>query len=61
MPCSHWSKGFGWLMVEHIYNSVKDKHKSMIEKVSFLALIADEFTSVDNTSWIAVHLYIVWD
>ena len=47
---SHWYDGSGWLMAEHLYSFVKDKHKSMIENASFLALTADESISVDNTS-----------
>ena len=33
----------------------------MIQKAYFLALTVDESTFVDNTSWIAVHLYAVRD
>ena len=61
MPRSHWSEGSGWLMVAHIYSFVKEKHQSMIQEASFLALTADKSTSIDNTSWIAVHLYVVRD
>ena len=54
MPPSHWSEDSGWLMVAHIYSFVKEKHKSMIQEASFLALTTNESTLVDNTSWIVV-------
>ena len=46
-------------MAEHIYDFVKQKIKSVVSDATFLALSADETTAKDNTSWIAIHAYVM--
>jgi hypothetical protein len=51
LPRVHWSDGAGWLMAEHMYDLVK-KNRAMLADASYLSLIADGTTAVDNCSYI---------
>ena len=46
-------------MVEHLYNFFKQKIRSLVSTAMFFALSADETTACNNTSWIAIHAYIM--
>lgn len=46
-------------MAEHIWDVVKKQMIEMIRFVRFIAVIADETTTNDNSSWIVVHVYIM--
>jgi len=48
-------------MAEHMYSFVKEKIKSILLNVNFIALTADETSCVDKTSWIAIHCYAMRD
>lgn len=57
-PQKHWSNSNGWVMAELIsvmYDEVKDAIKKEISYARFIAMSADEVTTVDNSSWILVH------
>lgn len=58
----HSTSGLNWLiMVEHMYSFVKEKYKSILSIVTYIALTIHKYTLVDNTSWIAIHLYMTLD
>ena len=59
LPRNHWTNKLGWFMAEHMYLFVKEKHKSMIQSASYIALTTNKFISIGNKSWIAVHLYVI--
>lgn len=59
MPLKHWSDGFGWVMAEHLYDFVKQRIKTLVSSATYLALTADETSACDNTSWIAIHAYVM--
>ena len=46
-------------MAAHIYALVKKK-SSMIHVAHFIALIADEISTIDNTSVIVIHVYVLY-
>lgn len=58
-PSKHWSTSSGWEMADYMYEEVKGAIKNEISTARFVAMSADEVTTVDNGSWISVHAYIV--
>jgi len=46
-------------MNEHVHGVVLIALKSLVQKSQFVSISADEVMAVDNTSWIAVHVYVV--
>lgn len=61
LPAAHWSGNSGWIIAEHIYDLVKKRQTAMIHAAQFIALSADETSTVDNTSVIAIHAYVLSD
>ena len=59
LPRKHWSDGSGWVMAEHLYNFVKQKIMSLVSSAAYFALLADETSACDNSSWIAIHAYVL--
>lgn len=59
LPRKHWADGSGWVMAEHLYDFVKQKNKSLISSAAYWALSADETSACDNSSWIAIHAYVM--
>ena len=55
----HWADGLGWIMAEHLYDFVKQKKKSLMSNAAYWALSADETSACDNSSWIAIHGYVL--
>jgi hypothetical protein len=53
----HWSEGSGWQMVEIMANVVSERTMQVLSDANFLSISADEVTSVDNTSWLSLHVY----
>ena len=58
-PTSHWSIGSGWIMAMHIYDFVKKQQSAMIQTSNFIALSADETSTIDNTTVIVIHAYVL--
>jgi hypothetical protein len=59
LPTLHWSDGASWIMAEHMYSCVQDQMKAMIQGASYIAVTADETSTCDNRSYIAVHVYVI--
>ena len=59
LPHKHWGLGSGWVMAEHLYDFVKQRIKTLVSSAAYFALSADETTACDNSSWIAIHAYIM--
>jgi hypothetical protein len=55
MPHMHWSDSSGWIMAEFMYDVVKEEIKVEVHAASYVVLICDETTTVDNGSWISIH------
>jgi hypothetical protein len=45
-------------MVDHIYDLVKKQQIDLVQNVSFIALSADETSTIDNQSIIVIHVYV---
>ena len=61
LPTSHSSIGSGWIMAAHIYDFVKKQQSAMIQASNFIALSADKTSTIDNTSVIVIHAYVLCD
>jgi len=48
-------------MATYMYKLVMDKTKRLIGAARFLTVTVDEVTAVDNSNFLSVHAYIVWD
>ena len=59
VPKRHWSKTSGSEMSEYLHASVMSALKVIVQSARFVSISADEVTTVDNTSWIGVHVYAV--
>jgi hypothetical protein len=59
LPHMHWSIGSAWLMAEHIWDLVKKRIADLVKAARFIVVIADETSTVDNTSWIVIHVYVM--
>lgn len=57
MPKKHWSDDSGWQMAEIMHAQINLKMMEVIKHAQFFAVTCDEVTSVDNASWIAIHIY----
>jgi hypothetical protein len=53
----HWSDSFGWIMVEFMFDVIKDEIKAQVSITPYVALTCDETTTVDNGSWMSIHAY----
>jgi len=62
MPKKHWTDNSGWQMAEVMHAQVNANMKEVIKNANYLAVTCDEVTSIDNTSWICIHIYTqqVW-
>ena len=58
---SHWSLTSVWEWEKYISQVEKDDMKEKIVGARFLSLSLDEVTTIDNTSWICVSIYMVND
>lgn len=58
-PSSHWSVTNGWKWVRYLAHIEDDDLKQKIANARFLALPLHEFTTIDNTSWICMSIYMV--
>lgn len=48
-------------MMEFMYAKVKDVIITHVKNSNYMALTHDEVTSIDNGSWIFIHVYMVQD
>jgi hypothetical protein len=55
----HWSDFNRWILVEYMFNLVKDAIMVREHVVPYIALSCDEVTSVDDGSWFCVHGYYI--
>jgi hypothetical protein len=57
VPIKHWSKTSGWEMVELLHGCVLAAHKGVVQCTRIISTSANEGTTIDNTSWVGVHVY----
>ena len=58
-PRAHWSYTSGWMLSEHMYTFVQKRMQELISEASYLAVTCDETTTVDNSSWLCLHVYVM--
>ena len=61
LPSLHWCSGSVWIMAAHIYDFVKKRQSAMIHATNFIAVSVDESRTIDNTSVIVIHAYVLFD
>jgi len=58
-PNKHWCDNIGWVMVEVLHSIVVQVMKLALDKANVFALSCNEFTSIDNYSWLSIHAYTI--
>jgi hypothetical protein len=58
-PKKHYSNGFGWKMVDLMFEQVLNLFFNVVTKTSFVSLSANEIIIIDNQSWISIHVYVM--
>ena len=61
LPKKHWSDNSGWAMADVMYALVKAKLQETLTAARYFAITVDEVTSVDNQSWMSIHIYVMKD
>ena len=61
LPMKHWCENSGWEMSEHIHATVLSALKAIVQFARIVSISADEVTTVDNMSWLGVHVYVMDD
>ena len=59
VPLKHWSEGSGWKMAESLFNVVQIRTKEVVSTTPYLSITYDEVTTLDNRSWISIHIYTI--
>jgi len=58
---THWCDNSGWVMAFYMYKQVTNEMRRLIVATRYIAISVDEVTTVDNNSYLSVHIYIVQD
>jgi hypothetical protein len=58
---NHWTYTSGWGMVGCMNNVVLATTKMAIQTIKFINVSCNEVTSIDNQSWIFIHVFVVKD
>ena len=61
LPTLHWCSRTAWIMAAHIYEFVKKRQSVMIHTSNFISVSVDESSTIDNTSVIVIHAYVLSD
>jgi hypothetical protein len=57
----HWTEGSGWEMTESLFNIVQARTKKVVSTALYFSITCDEVTTLDNQSWISIHVYTIQD
>lgn len=58
-PNNHWSLNNGWECASCLAEVEKEDVKAKIKESNFIAVSLHEVTTIDNTSWICMHVYTI--
>ena len=61
VPLKHWTEGSGWEMAESLFNVVQARTKEVVSTAPYFSITCDEVTTLDNQSWISMHVYTIQD
>ncbi|KAG0574823.1 hypothetical protein KC19_VG294800 [Ceratodon purpureus] len=57
LPKLHWSDNSGWEMADAMLKQVLKQNRVDMQSSNFLSMSCDEVTTIDNQSWISIHVY----
>jgi hypothetical protein len=55
----HWSDSLSWGMVEVMHDVLLKATKAAFARANFIVVSADEVTTINNTQWLSIQLYMV--
>ncbi len=58
-PKMHWTNNSSWAMVQHMHGIIFKATKPTMGTSQYLSLICDEISTIDNQSWLSIHVYVV--
>ncbi len=58
LPPKHWSNSTSWTMVEAMHNIILRATQNVMQKSLFIFVNCDEVTTIDNQSWLFIHVYV---
>ncbi len=58
-PQKHWSNTMDWTMAKTMHSLVLQAIKVVVQKTLFILVNCDEVTTIDNQSWLSIHLYVI--
>ena len=48
-------------MVESLFNVMQARTKEVVSAIFYFSITCDEVTTLDNQSWISIHVYTIQD
>lgn len=61
MPQGHWSDNSGWVIAEFMNLQVLEKQRETVKSAKYFSVTCDEVTTIDNGTWVSVHMYVMKD
>lgn len=58
-PISHWSVNSGWDLVSCLAKVEINDLRERVKESNYIALFLEEVTTMDNTSWMCMHVYTI--
>ncbi len=59
MPKKQWTNSIGWGMATAMHNVILKHIMLLVQYVKLISISCDEVATLDNQSWISIHVYIV--
>ena len=59
MLSKHWSKSTHWEISGHLHLVVLRPFREVVQSARIISTSPNEITSIDHTSWLEVHVYIM--
>ncbi len=58
IPNKHWTNSNGWKIVMAMHNVLLNQTKLILQNIRFVSINWHEITTMDNQSWIFVHVHV---
>jgi hypothetical protein len=55
----HWTNYWSWVIVKSKNDLLLQSTCNVVNAANFLFVSVDEMTTIDNASWISLHIYVV--
>jgi hypothetical protein len=59
LPLRHWSDSSAWDMAAHMHLEITATKREMLQGARYFSVSCDEVTTMDNGTWISIHVYVV--